>query len=478
MGTEITGKKIAKNVTFSIAAQVVSLGVAFLLNLIVPKFISEYQYAYWQAYILYANYTGILHFGLLDGIVLRYSQYDYDQLDKKVFRSQFAVLMIVDTICTAIIIGASAILFTDQYFYVGVFVAVSVITRNIIKYASYSLQITNRIKQYATASIIQKAFYGVFVAVALLLKGRSFYWICAGELLGELVSFLWTSKFNKEIYIGKLDKIGPIIRETKENLSAGIFLLVSNWSAMFTIGATKMIIQWRWDELTFGKVAFAFSVTSLFLTFVSAISIVLFPALKRMKEEKLPGLYEKIRSILSPILVAILILYYPGAWILSKWLPKYNVSVIYLGLLLPIIIYRTRVSILTNNYLKAYRKERTLLVINIISVVLAIAGGLIISYVFNNIDLMLIFTVTTFMIMSILTEHVVCKLLNMRFIKENVYEAIMTIAFIVTAKYFTRIQGFAIYAALLAVYLFLNRKVISMYMKGLKKKKGDRGETT
>ena len=87
---------------------------------------------------------------------------------------------------------------------------------------------------------------------------------------------------------------------------------------------------------------------------------------------------------------------------------------------LPIIIYRTRVSLLTNNYLKAYRKERTLLLINIVSVVIAILGGAFICYVLNSIDLMLIYTVLTFMLMSIFAEFAVCKLVKTNFVKENI----------------------------------------------------------
>lgn len=470
MGGTITGRKIAKNVSLSILAQIISLAVAFVLNIIVPKFISEYEYAYWQTFSLYANYTGILHFGILDGIVLRYSQYDYEQLDKKAFRSQFAVLLVLDSICTAAILFFSACLFTDQYFYVGVFVAASVLTRNIIKYAVYSLQLTNRIRKYVTASIIQKVFYGIFVVLALLLGFRSFHWICLGELLGEVIAFVWTFTCNREIYIGKLDSLPATLRETKENLSAGIFLLISNWSAMVTIGAAKMIIQWRWDELVFGKVAFAFSVTSLFLTFVSAISVVLFPALKRMPENQLPEIYEKIRCVLSPILVCVLIFYYPGAFLIGIWLPKYAVSITYLGLLLPIIIYRTRVSLLTNNYLKAYRKERMLLAINLVTVILALGGGLAIASLLNNIDLMLVYTVLTFMGMSLMTERAVCKLIHKSFFKENLVEIAMTVAFIFSARYCTRVTGFFLYLAFLAAYLFLNRKTLAVNLRKLLKR--------
>ena len=36
--------------------------------------------------------------------------------------------------------------------------------------------------------------------------------------------------------------------------------MLANWSAMLIVGGAKMIIQWHWDELVFGKVSFAFSV--------------------------------------------------------------------------------------------------------------------------------------------------------------------------------------------------------------------------
>ena len=89
----IKKKSITVNVIISLIVQIVSLLVSFIVSFLVPKFIDEYQYAYWQTYILYVGYVGVLHFGLLDGIVLRYSQYDFDQLDKERIRSQFKILL-------------------------------------------------------------------------------------------------------------------------------------------------------------------------------------------------------------------------------------------------------------------------------------------------------------------------------------------------------------------------------------------------
>src|SRR5699024_6550796 len=94
MQSNISTKKIAKNISLSIIAQMVSLCTSFALGFIVPKFISEYDYSYWQIYVLYVFYVGVLHFGLLDGLVLRYSQYDYEELDKPRVRSQFRIMVL------------------------------------------------------------------------------------------------------------------------------------------------------------------------------------------------------------------------------------------------------------------------------------------------------------------------------------------------------------------------------------------------
>ena len=83
---KLSGKKIAKNMMLSVLAQAVSVLVGFVLNLIVPKFIPESDYSLWQSYLLYSQYLGVLHFGLMDGIVLRYARFDYDELDKDMVR--------------------------------------------------------------------------------------------------------------------------------------------------------------------------------------------------------------------------------------------------------------------------------------------------------------------------------------------------------------------------------------------------------
>ena len=175
MAQKITTKKFATNVIVSIAAQIISLAVSVILNLVVPKLIDEFQYAYWQVYVLYSGYVGILHFGLLDGLVLRYSRYDYEELDRERLRSQFKILLFFTSAVTLIIAAVSAFSLGGAYKYIFILVAAAVITKNMVTYSSYMFQITNRISKYAVLTIAQRLAYGLTVVILLVCKVNNFY---------------------------------------------------------------------------------------------------------------------------------------------------------------------------------------------------------------------------------------------------------------------------------------------------------------
>ena len=413
---------------------------------------------------------GILHFGIIDGLVLRYAKYDYDQLDRKTVRSQFHILLVLDSIIAVLVAMISQVAATGYMKEVSLYVAIGIVTKNLFTYSSYQLQMTNRIKQYAGVVVAQRFIYGILVVGLLLLKVNSFAWYCIADLFCDIVATAYALGCSKELYVGKDLEKKTAIKETLISASAGIFVLVANWSSNLLIGSGKMIVQWHWDELLFGKMSFAFSISNLFLTFVSAISVVLFPSLKRMNQEELPGLYMKIRSAVSPVLFVILIFYFPGSWILAKWLPKYESSLVYLGILLPIIVYTTKVNLLTNNYLKAYRKERLMLYINLLSIAVAIGLYSLSAYVFNNITMLLVCVVAVLMLRSVISEIVVTRLINVRFYKEFLIEGVMTAAFLACANYLSLWTGLIAYAAVVSVYLFFYRKNLRMITSKLWRK--------
>ena len=431
--------------------------VSLLLNLIIPKCIDEYQYAYWQMYMLYVSYVGILHFGMLDGIVLRYSQFDYEELDKPRIRSQFVVLLISDSIISLMTVAFATFALGGITKTIVVFVAIGIITRNIFTYTSYSFQITNRINKYATLIVAQRLFYGLGILFAVFFGARDFIWLCLIDLCADMFGIFLGSIYNKGMYFGKLIKFSETLKETKTNLSTGILLLIANWASQFLTGSAKMIVQWRWDTIIFGKTSFAFSVSNLFLNFITAISVVLFPSLKRMNQSNLPLVYDKLRKAISPVLFITLSFYFPGCFMLQLWLPKYTESLIYLGMMLPIIVFSSKVSLLTNNYLKAYREEKKLLYINVASVIGGIVLYLFCGFILNDISALLITLVMVIMLRSIVSEVVVMRIIHVNFQKEFFIEGVVTVSFIVITMTCDLLFGFVMYFVVLCIYLFMHK---------------------
>lgn len=461
MPKQITTKKFASNVLLSIIAQIISLAISFVTTLIVPKFIDEFQYSYWQVYVLYVGYVGVLHFGLLDGMVLRYSKYDYDELDKKLLRSQFAIMLAFTGFCTLVTSVITAFAVGGEYKIIIIFIAIGIVTKNIVTYSSYLFQITNRIGKYVFLSIGQRLVYGLAIMIFLILGVQDFYWYCAADILCDCVGIVIGLAFNRGLYFGKVVKLNQAAKELKINISSGIILMLSNWSAALLVGSAKMITQWHWDKLIFGKVAFAFSVSNVFLVFVTAISVVLFPSLQRIDREKLPQMYKNIRSILSPVLFFMMLFYFVGVWILEMWLPNYAASLTYLGILLPIIIFSSKVSLLTNNYLKVYRKEKLMLIANIVSIALGMSLFSLCAFVFDNLTALLCCIVFTIMFNSVLSEILVMRTIHIKIVKDFIIEAVMTVGFILCASLLDLWVGFGVYFALFAIYGAINYKSVA-----------------
>lgn len=450
--------RIKQGIFLSVFAQLVSVSVSLVFSLFVPKFIPELEYAHWQTFVLYVAYVGLFHFGLLDGLILRYSQFDYDSLDLRLIRSQYRVLFYFTLALAATGITVSCLFFRGTAAgWLLILLSAGTVTKNLFTYTSYTFQITNRIGNYAFLIIAQRVVNGIGVVVLLLLGVDNFVWYCVAELAGDLVGSLLAALKNRGLYLGSVPPFGEIFSEVGRNVSAGIMLLIANWSSIFLIGSAKMMVDWHWDKLVFGKVSFAFSVSNLFLTFVSAVSVVLFPSLKRTDPERLPDMYRGIRRRLSPFLFAALLFYFPGCAVLSRWLPAYRESLTYLGLLLPVIVYASKVSLLTDNYLKAYRKEKTMLAINLSCITLALVSFAVCAYAFDSIFGLLVAVVSMVALRSVLSEIAVGRVIGrVTGVVDLVSEAILSVGFILSARLFSLPLGAGIYAALLAVYLLLH----------------------
>ncbi|MCD8306660.1 MAG: hypothetical protein LUD51_00290 [Clostridia bacterium] len=453
----LTYRKIASNVMISVMAQVIYLCVSLLMNFILPRFIPEEQFAHWQLYITYLSFVCIINFGVFDGLMLRYSQYDYDELEKKRMRSQFQFVLFITTIAAVVFVLIACLCLEGTSRQLMILIGIAMVTKNAGLYSSDTFQLTNRINRYALQSIIQRVSYAAIVIVLICCRVENFFWYCFSDICGDVIAFCVAQFTNRRMYFGR-GFISPreMILETGRNIRAGAMLMLAVWSCTLTITAAKLVVQWCWGLSYFSNVALAFSVTNVFLNITTAVSNVLFPSLRRLKPETLPDMYGKIRQYISLVIFTVFILYYPGCWILEKWIPSYSSSLPYLGFLLPVVVFSVKRNMLANTYLKTYRKERMMFAINIFAGAIGIIAFVIIGKVFRNIYALLIAVDLSMLLSCVLSEIVVNKVIKGRILRDFIIDVIMSAGFILITYYLSRWWACLAYAGLLVLYFIVN----------------------
>jgi O-antigen/teichoic acid export membrane protein len=437
--------------------------------LIVPKLIGVEDYGYWQVYLFYVSYVVFMHFGWSDGIYLRYGGKQYKELDKRLFFSQFYIL-IFSQVIMAMIISIMAVLFLadKNRIFIIQMTALSLVLANTRYMLLYILQATNRVKEYAKITTIGRIVYFILVVSLLFFGVREYKIMIFADLIGRFISLAYAMYFCKDIVFRKVSTFYLSFKEAKENISVGIKLMFSNMASILIIGTVRLGIERSWDVSTFGKISLALSASNSMMLFINAVGIVVFPILKRTDEKKLPRIFTTMRDFLMALLFGALIIYYPLKTVLSMWLPQYASGLMYMALLFPIFVYEGKMALLINTYFKTFRKEKLMMRINLISLILSLFITFITTVLFKNLDIAIVSIVVLLAFRSILAEIFLSKLLSITVYKDIILELMMTLIFILTGWFINSWYTVLIYGIVYLIYLAIKRKDIDNSIKNIK----------
>ena len=335
-------------------------------------------------------------------------------------------------------------------------------------YTTYILQATNRIKPYAIVTLIEKIIFAVIIIAAWVFRLGNYELIAIGDILGKLISTMVSLKYCKEILFCRLGNWKRTFQEIWINLSVGCKLLLANVAALLVNGIVRFAIERFWSIEVFGKVSLSMSLSNMLMVFISAISVVVFPMLKRMDEDKLGETYELIRNFLMIILLAALVFYYPAKHILTLFLPTYAESLKYMALMFPVCIFDSKISLLVNTYLKALRKEKTILIINISVVIVSMISTYFTVYIMHSLEMAVVSIVILMALQCAIAELYLSKYLGIDVIVDMVMEWILVTIFILASWFIDSWISMAIYFAAFIIYCIIKRDKIKSLIKVLR----------
>lgn len=458
-----------KNMSYTISSNLISLIISTLVVLIVPKLIGIEEYGYWQLYIFYTSYVGFLHFGWNDGIYLRFGGEEYKNLDKRLFYSQFIELLGSQLFIAILIWLGSLVLVGDiNRGFILQMVAIAMVLVNTRLMFFYILQATNRIKEFARLTMLDRIVYILLIVIFLLFGVRDFKLMIIADLIGKFVSLFFAALSCKEIVFRRINTFYLTISESIINISVGIKLMFANIASMLIIGIVRFGIERAWDVATFGKVSLTLSISNMMMIFINAVGVIMFPILRRTNQDKLANIYSTMRDFLMVILLGFLIIYYPLKSVMAAWLPQYAESLLYMSLVFPMFIYEGKMALLINTYLKTIRREKVMLKINLVSMILSLFMTYITTQVFVNLDMAILNIVILLAIRSAFAENYLAKELNIEVKKDIVLEVLLTIVFILTGWFVNSWMTMIIYGIVYFIYLMIKRKDITGTIQNIK----------
>lgn len=469
-------RRILRNIIYAFAAQGISLLLSILTSLILPKFFDKANYGYWSLFLFYTGYTGFFHFGLNDGVYLKIGGIEYSDMDKKMLGGQFWFGALFQSVIAAgIIIWALTAGKGADTEFVFIMTAMYMLLYNLTLYLGCIFQAANETRLYSMSVMIDKIVFMISILALFVIKSsdyKTYVWL---YMLAKLCAMAYCVYKGREVVFAGRTAFGSVVRESLDSIKIGINLTVANIAGNLILGGGRFIIDRYWGIEDFGEVSFSLTLTNFFLLFVSQISMVLFPALRQIDEKRQKDLFAMSKHVLNVILPVVFMVYIPAKEILKLWLPQYEVSLAYMAILLPLCIFDGKMNLVCATYFKVLRKERFLLLVNLISMALSIVLSIFGAYCLHSIDSIILFMVCSIGVRYFISQIYLEKLLGQE--KEQVKARVklleelilVTVCAYVCWK-LPSLTAFIVAAAVYAIYLVLNRESVIYLLKMIKGK--------
>ena len=279
-------KRFSKNLIFAFSAQGISLVFSILMSLIVPKMLGVEQFSYWQLFIFYGNYVGFFHFGLSDGIYLRYGGTNIENFNKAHIVSQFRLMIMLQIIlCIAILPLVINVIPIWERQFVWLISGIYLIVANATWYWGYVFQAANKTSIYSTSVILSKVIFVVFILLMFVVKPNTFIPFVVFYVFAQAIALVYVLIKAKEFLFIKQLPLIETISEATQNIRIGINLTISNVASNLILGVGRKMVDASAGISSFGMLSLAVSLTSFFLQFISQVSMVMFPALRQINNK-------------------------------------------------------------------------------------------------------------------------------------------------------------------------------------------------
>ncbi len=448
-----------KNITGVTVSNFITIASGIVVGFFLPKILSVEDYGWYKTFTLYMTYVGFFGLGIIDGIVLEYGGYNYEEMDRYRFRSYFKWLTLLQII-SACSIGLTSILLNDLNFRrILVLISVNLIAVNLTGFFQQISQITQRFKEYSLRKIIQSVLNIVVVGVTYIvfkIYGKTSYLHYLGlYIVANIGLVIWYVYTYRDIVFGKAASLLSTKKEVIVLSKNGFPLLFANLCSILILSLDRQFVSALFNASIYAKYAFAYNMLSLVTATTSAISTVLYPILKRTTKEMMRNNYTLLISMVSIIVFGALGVYFPLCLFIEWFLPKYIESLIIFRIVFPGLALSSPITIIMHNFYKAEGKNLLYFKKSLVVLLVSAIANAIAYMSFHSTQAISIASIITMAFWYFYVENYFQKEYLCSDSKNAVYIGIMILTFYTVTAIHDYHIGFAIYALLFIVITFI-----------------------
>lgn len=335
-------------------ANVLALVCNGVLTFLLPRLLAMETYGYYRLFVLYGGFAGVLHLGLLDGVLIRWAARPQQRLAAELAGSVTFLL----GAHAAIVLPATGILallfHSKPWFFVVTALALYAVVFNVATLGQNALQAEKSFGLLSLVTVLNPAV--LLVAVVLL---HLFRRLTLGAVIAAYIGSALVAAIPVWIALGR--RFWPKRRNLQSSWRVGAHNIRIGWTVLIALLLTnvalaldRIVVSIGYSIRDFAVYSLAATALAVVNTIILSISRVVFPYISNgMSREKQVQAYWSGEALLVGLWALSLAGYFPLRWLIQWLLPNYAGSLPVLRLLMLGTGLTGIIHILQSNYFRS-----------------------------------------------------------------------------------------------------------------------------
>lgn len=395
-----------------------TLLVSLFMGFVLPIFMTIDDYAYFRVYQLYIAYAGIFHLGMVNGIYLRYGDYDVDQLPIATFKRYGRTIITMQVAIAMILMILLAFHFPQDHNtgIAYIFTIINIPLVNIKWFYSSINQFTKRFNIDSIVTYAQNLLQFMTIIFVLVMRWYSYVPLLIAITIINCLCMIAVMIQNRQ-FISFFEKIDekPLREDTSiYMIKSGFFFMISEFVAIVILLIDSVFVQNLFTLTDFAMYSFATSIISVMYGIINTVSNLIYPYLVRVDDEKYAKYYTLMSDLLTVVALLSMLAFYIAKNIVDHVIPKYVASIEIAAVLFGTVIFRSLILLVCGNYYKVLKMTSEYTKNNLFAICLAFVLDLVAYLAFKDYKYIAYASLLTFIIWYIITDIVFIRKLRLK----------------------------------------------------------------